>query len=452
MSISLLSKIQYRLRKQGPFALLCIGLIKVGEFLQRLGKDFDRRMSEVLPTHALNNAPHGFGGILDVIRESYLPPSEVAPQPAEVPMDVVAWIVPHFLKGSGGHTTLFRFICGLEKLGVKNKVYILNDMQALLSPTTLKRQIGEYFFPLQGEVEVISAPNLARKADMVICTSWQTAYVARTWIARRKIYFVQDYEPFFSPVGSYYHFAEATYRMGFEFFTAGPWLLQTLKTKFAAKGDSFYLCPDRSIYYPRTTFSLSPLLEHRADTDMKNTFRIGLYNRSATPRRCVEIVWIALSILAETDKRFIVFSFGDEEKPKLPFPHVNLGLLNHDELAQVYSFCDIIIAPSATNLSLLAREVMACSGVVVDLKGENTALELKDQVNSLLVEPDVAAFLKIISDLIDQPELIRLMRERIEADMSTLPEWVAQIKKLRQFIGAAPALATTTEIKSWPTR
>ncbi|HYX33203.1 MAG TPA: hypothetical protein VE954_08810 [Oligoflexus sp.] len=437
MSVSLLSKIQYRLRKRGLFGLFCISLIKMGALLQRLGNYFDGRISAAIPLPGLAGASNKFGGILDVIRQSYLTMSEAAPQPA-VPTGVIAWIVPHFLKGSGGHTTLFRFISGLEKLGVKNKIYVLNDMQAMLSPTTLKKQISEYFSPVHGEVEIISSQSLAREADIVICTSWQTAYAAKAWIAKRKIYFVQDYEPFFSPVGSYYHFAEETYRMGFEFFTAGPWLLETLKTKFAVTGDYFYLCPDRSIYYPRTTFSLKALQEHKAANDLANTFKIGLYNRSLTPRRCVEIAWIALSILPEMDKRFIVFAFGDEEKRRLPFPHINLGLLSHDELAQVYSYCDIVIAPSATNLSLLAREVMACSGVVVDLKGENTALELKDQINSILVEPEVAAFLKVIADLIDQPEIIRRMREHIAAQINALPEWSAQISKLRQFVEGGP--------------
>jgi hypothetical protein len=437
MSVSIVSKVHYRLKKQGPFGLFIVSLIKCGVYLQRLGNRFEHGHVG-LTTLPSTIKSHSFPGILEVIRQSYLPSKRAEIDETADFQDTIAWIVPHFSRGSGGHTTLFRFVSGLEKLGLKNKVYILNDMQTVLSGARLKEEICEYFSPIEGEVEVITAKDMARKADIVVCTSWQTAYAAKTWHARRKLYFVQDYEPFFSPVGSYYHFAEETYRMGFEFFTAGPWLLKKLKDSFLGTGDFFYLCPDRRVYHPRSEFTLPELKEHEAMDPQRKTFRIGLYNRASTPRRCVEIVWVALSILAEQDKDIIVFTFGDDENRKLPFPHKNLGILNHDELAEVYSFTDIVIAPSATNLSLLAREVMACGGVVVDLQGENTALELHDRNNAILVRPEVADFHDTIVQLMEYPSILSSLKESIQKSLDELPNWDSQVEKMFDFVRKDP--------------
>lgn len=37
---------------------------------------------------------------------------------------IINWVVPEFEKGSGGHTTIFRFISALERRGFHSRIYV----------------------------------------------------------------------------------------------------------------------------------------------------------------------------------------------------------------------------------------------------------------------------------------------------------------------------------------
>jgi glycosyltransferase involved in cell wall biosynthesis len=448
MNVTVLNKAVIRFQRQGLFGVLCVSLIKLGIYLQRLGNRLEQRYLKVKidkgQTPVEEVVYRTFPGILNLIQQSY----------AQVEFDrieavdsnqsegrEVSWIIPHFSRGSGGHMTLFRFVGGLEKLGIRCRIYLLNDMHISLNPSKIKQQICEYFCPIEGDVEIITPEDMQRSVDVLICTSWQTVYAGRTFHAKRKIYFMQDYEPYFSPVGTYYFLAEQTYRMGFEYFTAGPWLLELVKNRFGGQGDFFYLCPDKDVYYPRQTFQHPQIRKHMARAK-SSVFKIGLYNRAHTPRRCVEIAWVALSLLAQKGYDFTVFTFGDDEKRIMPFHHIEMGILNHNDLAEVYSYCDIVVAPSGTNLSLLAREVMACGGIVLDLEGDNTARELKNMENALLGQPTVDSLLHVLEQAIQFPERLHALRKDIEKQSEHLPEWSDQVMKMGQFLALVPRSPT----------
>ena len=255
-----------------------------------------------------------------------------------------------------------------------------------VGPQKLSRQIREWFFPITSEVEVIYPDTEGIEEEILIATSWVTAYAARRFSARRRIYFMQDDESSFDAVGSYHYLAAHTYNMDYEFFTAGRWLLDVLRSQHKKTGDYFLLCPDRAVYYPRTKISL-PELQGHSQSD--NVFRICFYNRVATPRRCTEIIWVALMLLKGEHPSIEIFSFGDPMGCPLPNLATNLGILTPDELSQLYSLCDVTISLSGTNLSLLAREVQASGGVVLDLMGDNTRQELTHMEDAWLCEPNV---------------------------------------------------------------
>lgn len=65
-----------------------------------------------------------------------------------------------------------------------------------------------------------------------------------------KFYFVQDYEPFFFPHGSYYELAKNTYKFGFRGITAGDWIKDKLIADFGMKADSFGFSYDKDMYVP----------------------------------------------------------------------------------------------------------------------------------------------------------------------------------------------------------
>ena len=85
-------------------------------------------------------------------------------------------------------------------------------------------------------------------AHAVVATGWPSAYaVYNARCAGKRFYFVQDYEPYFEPVGANSVLAENTYRMGFHAITAGQWLAEKLSREFGMKADYF---PVRMRYLP----------------------------------------------------------------------------------------------------------------------------------------------------------------------------------------------------------
>ena len=61
--------------------------------------------------------------------------------------------------------------------------------------------------------------------------------------------------------------------------------------------------------------------------------------------------------------------FGSTFPMRTPFPHVQLGILDPDELSWLYSEATAGLCLSLTNFSLMPKEMMACGLPCVELAG-----------------------------------------------------------------------------------
>ena len=157
---------------------------------------------------------------------------------------VVNWVMIPAAARAGGYTTIFRIIRYLETHGYVNRIYFYNvyggDHQYYES-------IVRSSYGFHGAVK--SLDKGMEDAHAVMATSWATAYpVFNSNCAGKRFYFVQDFEPYFHPVGALNLLADNTYRMGFHAITAGRWLAQKLSSEFAMSADSFEFGCDTSCY------------------------------------------------------------------------------------------------------------------------------------------------------------------------------------------------------------
>lgn len=268
----------------------------------------------------------------------------------------INWIIPSFGKGSGGHLNIFRYIKHLESLGHRNRIYVFGQ-SIFHSDDEAKRFINREFFHLEAEVSI--SINDIKDSDAVFATSWETAYVVNTiGNTYKKFYFIQDYEPYFYPVGSEFIFAQQTYQFDFKRITMGPWIKNLLKEKFGL--DSDYI-----------DFGYDPLIYRKKNSDSSNN-HIFFYSRPATPRRCFELGVEALNELHSRGIDFKLYVIGQEIlQYKIPFPTNNLGILDATELAELYSNTALGIVFSPTNTSLLPFEMMACGCPVIELNSDS---------------------------------------------------------------------------------
>jgi glycosyltransferase involved in cell wall biosynthesis len=258
---------------------------------------------------------------------------------------VVNWVTTPPSPSSGGHTTLFRMIRYLEAHGYRNRVYFYDVYRG---DHSYYESIVRNYYGFHGSVGNVDQGM--EDAHAVFATGWPTAYpVFNDRCAGKRFYFVQDYEPYFHPVGALSLLAENTYRMGFHAITAGRWLATKLSSEFGMKADSFEFGCDTSIY-------------HREP----KTKRSGLvfYARPEAARRGFEIGITAMEIFARKRPDVDLHFYGNTMK-KLPFRIIDHGRVNPIELNQIYNQCFAGLSLSLTNVSLVPHEMLAAGCIPV---------------------------------------------------------------------------------------
>ena len=305
----------------------------------------------------------------------------------------IHWVIPDFSPGAGGHMTIFRNVRWLELFGHQCTVWIHNDRMHPAGKGA-HDDIVKYFQAVRADVKVVSEGLFQQQGDAIIATDWPTVWpVSHCTGFKEKFYFVQDFEPAFSPRGSESVAAELTYTRDLACICASPWLRDIMHKNYGRWARSFWLAYNPDIY-------------HVSNGKMPNAVpRIAVYNRSSTPRRLVEFSMLALAELARRKVNFHADLFGAASAPHaLPFPATNHGILDEPSLASLYNAADIGICFSATNYSLVPQEMMACGLPVVEFDNESTTAIFPKGVVTL-AGPEPAAIADALERLIRNPKL-----------------------------------------------
>ncbi|MBV4461734.1 glycosyltransferase [Pseudomonas sp. SWRI79] len=329
----------------------------------------------------------------------------------------INWYIPPIGKGSGGHLNLFRFMQHLGQLGFTNRVIIVEDDNDVPA-AKIKSTISDWFGIDNVDVYYIDAS--IPSAAVSIATSWQTAYAVNNISAKtHKCYFVQDYEPWFYPVGTEYALAEQTYRFGFHGFTAGSWLSSLLNQQFGMQATALGFSYDRALYKPHPT------------ADRGTAKRVFFYVRPPTARRAFDLGVLVLAELAQRVPDMTVVMAGwDVHHYTFPFTCDHAGLKNPNQLAELYSSCDAALVLSLTNLSLLPLEIMACGVPVVSNRAACTEWLLNDDI-AMLTEPTVNTLADALEKILRSPELAQQIKENAFA-FAASASWLEEGDKMAQ--------------------
>ena len=148
----------------------------------------------------------------------------------------IHWLVSEPIAGSGGHAGIFRMIRHLVDFGHVCHVHIVPiHFMHRYSPAQIEHWVNEQFIPTGAIYHQWSGQ--IGPADATVATFWRTVpLLLQLPMPGRRYYFVQDFEPYFYPVGTEYIQAENSYRQGLHCLTLGPWLAKLMRERVRRTG------------------------------------------------------------------------------------------------------------------------------------------------------------------------------------------------------------------------
>ena len=332
----------------------------------------------------------------------------------------INWVIPNFYGSSGGHRTIFRLTRALEEAGYEVRFHLFGETH-YVSDSEATESLRTHYFPLKADVRLGVAEM--RPAEICMASSWETAYAVRDFDAcRRKLYFVQDYDPAFFPAGTERVLAENTYRFGFECICAGSWLAQEMR-KYGNHSEFFKLAYDPSVYHP----GRGP---HAVN-------RVVFYTRHQTPRRGTELGLMALALLKRRRPDLEVVLFGSETLPyELPFDYKQAGVLAERELGELYRGAAVGLSISLTNYSLVPQEMLACGLPVVEMDLPPLRAAYPDAGPGIrLTAPDPGQIADALEEVLALPDLEMCRARKAASSLVASLSWTQAERALVDFVG-----------------
>lgn len=262
------------------------------------------------------------------------------------PMEV-GWVITPPAAGSGGHTTLLRMVEASERAGHHCTLFLYDRYGGDIAG---QEAVIRQWWP-GVRARVVSAENGIGGVDACVASSWECAHVLATrgTGAMRRLYFIQDFEPYFYPRGSSYALAEDTYRFGFRCIALGEMVARALRSEVGIDPDVTEFGCDTTVYR---------LLDERPRTG------VVLYAKPEVPRRGYWLATMALERFHRARPEADIHIYG-ETVGDLPFPAVQHGRMTPSQLNELYNSCRAGLAMSFTNISLVTEEMLAAGVRVV---------------------------------------------------------------------------------------
>lgn len=392
--------------------------------LRILVRDGDRRraMGAAARERALQHFSDGsIAGILDGNSSSIVnatPSGNLHVAPERATRLRICVMVPDASAGSGGFRSVFRLCRALDLFGHS---VILCLIDSVADPASLATYIRDHFGPFAFTIRR-DPPDL--KYDVIVATFWTTVRKARRLAAScgaQAVYFVQDFEPWFYPLGNDYFEAVATYNAGLPIITYTRFLKRMLKEEFDLTALHVDMVLDRSIYYPR------PEVPGRRQ-------KVVHLARPEMPRRCFPTCARALGMLKalRPDVEIVLFGSSHIDASSLGFECQNLGIVSDlHQLARLYSEASLGLSISPTNPSHVPFEMLACGLPVVDFQWRATRYNDPEIAGFIThAEPDADQLLDAMLHILDNPVQARA---RARSSWSYLVRLPGEIEHGRQF-------------------
>lgn len=299
----------------------------------------------------------------------------------------IACALPPIIKGGGGHRTILNNIGKLGKhfaccVDLYIQPYKGNDKELV------RKEIKDSF-DLSFD-NIYFDTHIKNGYDIVVASMWTTVDMVMECDCNNKFYFVQDYEPWFYPMGNTRIQAENTYSKGLNHIAFGRWLSNVVREKSGAPAWNIDFCADHDAYCP-----IEGIKKEKA---------ICAIWQPEKPRRVHELLLEALQILEVAAPELKIYLYGSEQDPPINLTNVEmLGILSIQDCNILYNKCLCGVSLSTSNPSRIPFEMMTSGLPVIELYRENNLYDLPNE-GVLLSDANPAALSEAILQLVSDAD------------------------------------------------
>lgn len=333
-----------------------------------------------------------------------------------LPVPRTTWFLPTIKAGSGGLRTVLAHAKFFETKGFSTCLQV--DGREI-DAQTAHRKISEFYGYSFSSVRL--GWTEAEPCDLAIATVWPSALpVAKLPFATKRLYYVQDFEPWFYPMGSMYLAAESSYSHGLDAVTIGRFLARKLEREYKLRTAYHDFGANPDIYRPLE-------LAGEEKPPQKNPAVCFLF-QPGKERRASELGLAALRLVSRLRPEVTIYLYGTPPAENVHFqpPFHFLDHMGLEECNNLYNQCTLGLCLSCTNPSRVPFEMMASGLPVVDLWRENTRYDFPEEAIYLAAQTPEDIASSIVRLLDKQDELARMreaglkfMRRRTEEMEST---------------------------------
>lgn len=353
------------------------------EITELLTIQSDIRKNYELNSEQIHKQSFRYGAIINETSDSFR--NEVSSMIAKK----IAWIIPWPIKGSGGIRTMIQNANFLVRKGFECDIYVEEDYAN--TNESMKKRIIEYYGECLCNVYV--GIDFKKEYDLAFATySIKTPdylyYMKKN--VKRKAYFIQDFEPWFEPMGGLYLEMEHTYKYGLSGVSIGKWLAHKLTNEFNQPMNYFSFCADTNVY--------------KKLKNVKKENAICFIFQPDKARRCSNIGIKALILVKKLRPDVKIYLYGSDVDIKLDVEMENLHIMPITKCNELYNKCSVGVCMSSSNPSRIPFEMMAAGLPVVDLYRENNLYDIPDD-GVLLADTSPEAVATAIIKLLDDEKL-----------------------------------------------
>lgn len=274
----------------------------------------------------------------------------------------VLFVVTRFVRFHGGQTSILRLGTKLSELGYEVGYAVYKAQSKKEMEICASSNLSLYRGELHTRDELQQMIQSGQSGyDVVVASSWDTVSFVKK-LSGYKMYFVQDFEPYFYNFGERFLLAKKTYEQGLHMVSLGAWNKAVIEREChpVSQVDVIDFPYERKDYAEKTR-DFSSYREN-------NKFVLAVYLKFYGKRLpCIipHLLGEAKTLLREHKVELDVRYFGEAGSFRAPEGR-NLGMLSKEQLRELYYEADFGMVASLSNISLVPYEMLSAGLPVIE--------------------------------------------------------------------------------------